>query len=448
MAGFKPSDLIRMDAERMRHYRELLSVYQGAQWPGRERPNEKRLTFNYARVIADKITSYLMSGVKVVADPVGESEEALRQYQSIARRAEEALRQVYTDNNLEQMDYETEVDCAVLGDGCYKVVWDTETKRVRVSAPDVQGIYSWNRSDDLNDILRVASCYTITADDARLSYGIESKGKPVRVIELWTAADFELWADDVLVERKANPYGFIPFIIFPNLREPKRRYGVSDLEQLIEPQREFNRAMSQLSRILELSGNPIAVLENVESSQDIAVKPGAVWNVPEDAKAYLLDLLQGGGVQLHIEYINLLYRTLHDVSESPRAAFGGTERDLSGTALEIEMQPLLQKVARKRSVRSAVYARRAAMILKLLEQYDGAEFSGVRTRVVWGPVLPRDMDKVVANEQVLVQGGMHSRRMAMDELGVTDPQREFARWLEEREAILGMNRRLKNKDNE
>jgi len=49
-----------------------------------------------------------------------------------------------------------------------------------------------------------------------------------------------------------------------------------------------------LSRILELSGNPVAVLENVEESEDIAVKPGAVWNIPEDAKAYLLDLLQGG----------------------------------------------------------------------------------------------------------------------------------------------------------
>ncbi len=109
----------------------------------------------------------------------------------------------------------------------------------------------------------------------------------------------------------------------------------------MEPQRELNRAMSQLSRILELSGNPIAVLENVEESEDIAVRPGAVWNIPEDAKAYLLDLLQGGGVRLHIDYINLLYRILHDISESPRAAFGGTERDLSGVALEIELQPLV-----------------------------------------------------------------------------------------------------------
>jgi hypothetical protein len=210
----------------------------------------------------------------------------------------------------------------------------------------------------------------------------------------------------------------------------------------MEPQREFNRAMSQLSRILELSGNPVAVLENVDESEDITVKPGAVWNIPEDAKAYLLDLLQGGGVQLHIDYINLLYRTLHDVSESPRAAFGGTENDLSGVVLEIELQPLLQKVSRKRAIRTVAYNQRNRMILKLLEKYRGDDFGDYHLRVVWSPVMPRDMAKLVANEQVMVQGGIHSRRTAMNEVGVKDPEAEFTRWLAERDAILKMNRNL------
>jgi len=165
-----------------------------------------------------------------------------------------------------------------------------------------------------------------------------------------------------------------------------------------------------------------------------------VWNIPEDAKAYLLDLLQGGGVRLHIDYINLLYRVLHDVSESPRAAFGGTERDLSGVALEIELQPLLQKVSRKRIIRTAAYNRRNRVILKLLEKYQGENFGDNHLRVVWNPVLPRDLAKLVSNEQILVQGGIHSRRRAMDEVGVKDPEREFSKWLEEREAILKMNK--------
>ncbi|MBL7126268.1 MAG: phage portal protein, partial [Dehalococcoidales bacterium] len=289
---------------------------------------------------------------------------------------------------------------------------------------------------------RVASRYVLSAEETELLYQIRPKNKTATVVEIWTAQDFELYLDNMLVEQKPNPYGFIPFIIYPNLREPKKFWGVSDLPQIMESQRELNRAMSQLSRILELSGNPIAVLENVEESEDIAIRPGAVWNIPEDAKAYLLDLLQGGGVNLHINYIDLLFRTLHDISESPRSAFGGTERDLSGVALEIELHPLLQKVRRKRVIRTAVYNRRNEMVLKLLEKYQGMNFGKNHLRVVWGPVLPHDITRQVNNEQILVQNGIHSRRHAMDELGVRDPDSEFERWLEERETILKMNRQL------
>ena len=430
------TQLSRRDMDRIKGYKELLDFYHGRQWEGRERWGEKHLTFNYAKVFIDKVTSYLMSGITFAVDAVEDSDEA----RARAQRAEQALYRVYEDNNLEQLDFETEIDCAILGDAGYKVIWDNQAKQVRVTAPDIQGIYVWWLGDDTSRVWRVASKYSLSAEETELLYGVKPKSKTATIVELWTDSDFELYLDNDLIEQKPNPYGFIPFVIYPNLREPKKFWGVSDLPQIMESQRELNRAMSQLSRILELSGNPIAVLENVEESEDIAVRPGAVWNVPEDAKAYLLDLLQGGGVRLHIDYINLLYRSLHDISESPRAAFGGTERDLSGVAMEIELHPLLQKVRRKRIIRTAVYNHRNRMILRLLEKYQGESFGDNRLRVVWGPVLPQDVTRLVSNEQTLIQSGIHSRRRAMDELGVKEPEIEFNRWLEEREMILRMNK--------
>jgi hypothetical protein len=435
------AQLNRLDIDRLRGYRELLDFYHGRQWEGRERWGEKRLTFNYTKVFIDKVTSYLMSGINFAVDAASDSDEA----RAKARSAEAALRQVYEDNNLEQLDLDTEIDCAILGDASYKVIWDGEAKRVRVTAPDVQGIYAWWLGDDTSRIWRVASKYSLSAEESEFLYQVKPKGKTATVVELWTDTEFELYLDDTLLEKKPNPYGFIPFVIYPNLREPKRFWGISDLSQIMESQRELNRAMSQLSRILELSGNPIAVLENVEEAEDIAVKPGAVWTIPEDAKAYLLDLLQGGGVRLHIDYINLLYRTMHDIAESPRAAFGGTERDLSGVALEIELNPLLQKVRRKRIIRTAVYNRRNRMILNLLEKYRGESFGDNRLRIIWSPILPQDLSRLVSSEQTLVQSGIHSRRGAMEEVGIEDPENEFKRWLEERETILKMNKELSAK---
>jgi len=436
-----PKQLIQRDIDRIRRYKELLDFYQGKHWEGRDRRGEKRLTFNYAKVFVDKITSYLMSGINFAVDVVEDSEEA----RARAKKAEAALYQVYENNNLVQLDLETEIDCAVLGDACYKVIWDQEAGQVRITAPDSNGIYAWWLGDDISRVWRVASKYCISAEETEFLYKVRPKAKTATVVEVWTDWEFEFYLDNVLQEKKPNPYGFIPFVIYPNLREPKKFWGVSDLTQIMESQRELNRAMSQLSKILELSGNPIAVLENVEESEDIAVRPGAVWNIPEDAKAYLLDLLQGGGVRLHIDYINLLYRILHDISESPRAVFGGADRDLSGVAMEIELQPLLQKVRRKRLVRTAAYNKRNEMALKLLERYKGEDFGVNRLRVVWGPVLPQDVTRLVANEQTLVQTGIHSRRRAMDELGLEDPEYEFSRWLEERETILNMNKELNAK---
>lgn len=434
------TNLNRMDLDRLKTYRENLDFYNGIQWPGNPRRRERRLTFNYAKVFVDKVTSYMMSSLDFAIDPISPDDKEK------ARKAEDAIYKVYETNNLEQLDFDTELDAAILGDGCYKVTWDSHEKRVRVSAPDVQGIFVWWLGDDVTRVWRVASRYRLSAGEAESLYSHKERVQPTSpqghaaeqrstVVEVWTEKKFELWINDRLLERKANPYGFIPYIIFPNLREPKKFWGVSDIPPLIEPARELNRALSQLSLILELSGNPIAVLENIENAQDIAVQPGAVWEIPEQAKAYLLDLLQGGGVKLHVDYIDLLYRTLHDLSESPRTAFGDNQRGLSGVALEMELHPLLQKVKRKRLIRTAVYRRRNEMILRLLEQMSGEDFGSYRSRIIWGPILPQDRERLVRDEEILVGAGIHSRRKAMDELGVEDPDAELERWLEERKMI-------------
>jgi len=84
------------------------------------------------------------------------------------------------------------------------------------------------------------------------------------------------------------------------------------------------------------------------------------------------------------------------------------------------------------------------MILRLLAKYSdtGLNPKGFRLRVIWGPVLPQDMARQVGNEVSLVQSGIHSRRRAMDEIGIQDPEYEFNRWLEERGTILKMNKEL------
>ena len=281
-----PQQLTRLDLGRRRGYAELLSFYQGDQWPRPLRRRDRRLVFNYAKAFIEKTASYLMSGMHTVVDAADESPEEDER----ARRCERAIAEVYDQSNLAQLDFDTEIDAGVLGDGAFKVTWDPIERRVRVSSPDVQGLFVWWLGDDLSRVWRVASRYELSAEEVELAFGVavparraSNRAGRVEIVEVWTPQTFELWVDGAPAEAKANPYGFIPFVIYPNVREPKQFWGVSDLIALKEPLRELNRAMSQLSLILELSGNPIAVLENVTEAQDIAVAPGAVWEIPEKA---------------------------------------------------------------------------------------------------------------------------------------------------------------------
>jgi hypothetical protein len=190
--------------------------------------------------------------------------------------------------------------------------------------------------------------------------------------------------------------------------------------------------LTVLARILQVSGNPIVVLENVAGSDGIRADEGSIWELPQDSRAYLLDMLQGGGVRLHTEYIELLYRVLHDLAETPRSSFGDSGRALSGAALEVEIQPLVQKVQRKRRVWEGVYQRRNAMLLDLLERFGGEDLGGVRrTTVLWPEILPSDFTDLVRAEARLVSARIHSRRTAMQALGQEDPDLELTRVLEE-----------------
>ena len=429
--------LSTLDSSRMRGYRESLAFFQGVQWrdPSGRSP-ERRLVLNYARALVEKVTSYLLADRSFVVD--AEDESAAEHDR--ARLAEAALIQISDDNGLEHLDYATELDAAVLGDGAYRVTWDAAVGQVRVTAPDVQGLYAWRTPNGA--VERLVCRYQQQGED---------------VIEVWTDATFSLFRDGKADTRVANPYSVIPFVVFPNLSQPKHFWGVSDLAAIIEPARELNRAFSQLSRILEISGNPIAVLENVDEAEHIAIGPGAVWEVPERAKAYVLDLLAGGGVTLHVEYINALYRVLHDLAETPRTAFGDNSRALAGVALEIELQPLIQKVMRKRLLRTPAYRRRNALILRLLDQFTGTHFAPHRSRVIWGAVLPRDSSRLLADEQTAITSGIRSRRTAMSRLGAADPDRELTRWLEEERLVTvsqrperyeRYDRREDNKDSE
>ena len=191
-----------------------------------------------------------------------------------------------------------------------------------------------------------------------------------------------------------------------------------------------------VSRILQVSGNPITVLETYPVRTDPRRRGRGVGAAGRLEGLHARHALWRRR-RLHIEYIDALYRALYDLAETPRTAFGDSGRNVSGAALEVEIQPLVQKVQRRRRVWDAVYRQRNSMLLDLLERFGGEPLGGVRrTEAVWGSVLPNDRQALVLDEVQLVASQIHSRQTAMNLLGDVDQDRELA--LIQEEASMGL----------
>jgi hypothetical protein len=420
------------DEERRRRYAEARAFVDGGQWEGARRRGETRLTANYARVLIRKTAAYVFPAPATFRSPAGVGDAA-------AARAELALAAAIAALDLPALDVALCAEAATLGDAAVKITWDAGAPRVAAVDPATLSVET--AADDPRRVLAVTQRYALPPERL-LELGwlaprtADPGARALPVAERWTAAR---WRVEVAGQRVAdtdNPYGWIPYLVLANDPEPHAFWGRSDLADLYDVCREINRRVSTLSRVLELSGAPIAVLENVDGSDGIAVRPGATWELPEGSRAYLLDLLAGGGVGLHVQFLELLFRALHDLSETPRTAFGDGGRDLSGAALEVEVQPLVQKVARKRRAWDAFYRERNVRLLDLLERFGGEPLAGVRRmETVWPSVLPSDVDGAVRNAALLVREGIHSRRTAVAALGGADPDGEFRRVLDEGEAL-------------
>lgn len=414
------------DRARFARYEEATHFFSGDQWPNRRKPGDTRLTLNYARALLRKVASYVF--------PAEPRFSVHGDDQVLANRAEQALADAIARNGLATLDIELCVAAAVRGDAAAKISWDAATSRPVVAAVDPATLVVETAPDDPRRIRTVTQCYGLRGDEIGTLFGAESgrfhldPKRGYQIVERWTDDRWTVTIAGQRLRDDVNPYGWIPYVVLTNHPRLAGFWGESDLADLYDVCREINRRMSVLSQVLELSGAPIAVLENIDGSDGIAVGPGAKWELPEGSRAYLLDLLGSGGVTLHIDYIAQLFRVLHDLSETPRTAFGDSGRAISGAALEVEIQPLIQKVARKRRQWDAFYQERNRRLLDLLERFGGEELGGLRrTETIWPNVLPSDAELAVRSAVALVESGIQSRRTALVTLGVTDPDAEIAR---------------------
>lgn len=434
------------DAARLRRYNEARQFYEGTQWLGQPRSNETRLTLNYARRLMQSKIAYMFADAVTFDVPASEGVS-----ETLAELAELTLSDYLGTIGADELDTQLALAASIDGDAAVKVTWDPVAALPRVVAVDPAYLAVTTRPDDPKRVVAMQHQYQMTA--AELTAALPQAAAAIanvpnvrsaegfsrasqRVLETWTDETWRVEFAGSLVLDAANPYGWNPYVVVSNNPTATEFWGSSDLRDLYDVCREMNSRYSVVADVLNLSGYPIAVLENVDNSEGVKVGPGQKWDLPEDAKAYLLDLLQGGGVRLHVDYLAELRRALHDLSETPRTSFGDSGRTISGAALEVEIQPLVQKVRRARRGFNTFYRERNRRLFDLAERFGGVRLAGIRRAVaVWPSILPNDDDALATRLAQLTGSDNLAHRSAMAVWGIEDPESEWERLLEERTGI-------------
>ena len=132
----------------------------------------------------------------------------------------------------------------MLGDGAYKVTWDAaRAPRARHGAGRAGPVRLVAGRRRLAASGASPAATALGREEAHALYGVRvaegARGarsrrrasRSVEIVEVWTDGDVRAVGSTArCIETRANPYGFIPFVIYPNLREPKQFWGVSDID--------------------------------------------------------------------------------------------------------------------------------------------------------------------------------------------------------------------------
>lgn len=163
-----------------------------------------------------------------------------------------------------------------------------------------------------------------------------------------TDEKFKVYHGETLVKTEVNTFGKVPVVHIPNEHVPGKNFGMSDLEQVIPLNEEFNDHSFSVKKIIKYHAEPTTLIYGIRASA-LEKSANQIWsNLPMESKVENLELKADlKPIYNYLEQIeNAIYRT----SGVPKLAFE-VDRGISnasGISLEIIFQPLIDKVRRKR----------------------------------------------------------------------------------------------------
>jgi hypothetical protein len=435
---------------RLTRYAQNWAFYLGHHWAYRRQVGEPQLVFNYAAALSDYLTNFTFG------KPV--------QFHSDKRVAHivPALidRILSKDNNKEQLFWCMGNLGSVSGDAFCKIAYDPPWQdpagnphpgRVRLLAINPAFAFPEWAPHDQERLIRFKLKYRFWATSP------EGTRQVYTYTEIITDDVIEEYVNDQLISQRDNPLGEIPVVHIANKPAASSPWGLSDIQNIISLNREYNEKASEVSDIINYHTAPVTVITGAKSS---SLERGAnkIWGILQpDAKVYNLE---GGdeGLPLALEYLEVIKRSMHEMTGVPETALGQAQpiSNTSGVALAIQFMPLMMGWTLKTNQYGAGWKQIMYFALRTLfleepetmlfdPNTDGLvedeemQLPQVNPQdpvtydldIVWPPPLPVDIVIKLNEIMMKMQLGLESKRGALLDLGEQFPDEKRQELFEE-----------------
>ena len=471
----KSGNLTNEEVVRLERIREAWNFYEGYHWEGIDDEDSPQVTFNYCRAFVNKYVSFeLGDGIQIetseglvnisitngdtkidtTSDADGDgviTEGELNGVHLKEKTQFDFLEQVWKDNDRDTFIEEMGQTKSITGEAWVKVQYESPEDledpfekypngRIRLTCVPTQYVFP---EFDQHDTKKLNSLLIMYPIERREETGILFNRTRIKTIvykEYWTRDTITVFEDGDEIDKMDNPYGFIPFVQIKNLSISGRTRGLSDLDDLIPLNIEYNMKKSDCSEIIDYHSAPITLVYGARIGN---LEKGAnkVWGgLPKDSKVENLSLT--GDLLASNNYISDLKTSMCEIGAIPEPTLGGATAisNTSGVALHYMNAPLIDKTKIKRNLTKAGIEKVNEYILFIAlfhglinkpQEVSMSEF--VKNTVTIPDTLPKDTLLELQQIQQEMTMGIECRHGAMKRLGREDIQNKLDEIDRERE---------------
>lgn len=330
-----------MHGPRLNRYAEYWAWYLGHHWGTRREFGDPQLTFNYIKAFADYINNFCFSR--------GIAFDTIKEYDHIIPAL---LKRIWQqDNNMKAVTWELGQQGGVSGDAFVKVAyepaWQDEAGnfhpgRVRILPLNSAYCFPTWHPHDRDRLLEFKLKYRF--------WGTNTEGtrSVYTYTELIRSDIIREYVNDELIDERPNALGVIPIVHIANHPASGSPWGMSDVQDLITLNRQYNETATDIADIVNYHAAPITVVIGAKPSQ-LEKGTNRVWSIGnKDVTIHNLE----NGVELEgpLDALNMLKVAMHEMTGVPESALGQVQAisNTSGVALAIQFFPLMQKFELKK----------------------------------------------------------------------------------------------------